>query len=239
MKPQIVGLGAGGHALVLIETLQLLGRHRLVGLLDPDRSLWGSRISGVTVLGGDEELAGLAAAGVSEFFVGLGGVASNAPRCQVFERGLAHGLRPATIIHPQAWLAPSAVLGAGACVLARGLLNSRAQVGENALINCGAIVEHDCTIGRHVHVASGAVLAGGVAVGAGAHIGAGATVRQGIRIGTGAVVGAGAVVVQDVPPETVVVGVPARPLEKGGSSSVHQFGLSSEQKSPKVLANFS
>jgi UDP-perosamine 4-acetyltransferase len=51
-----------------------------------------------------------------------------------------------------------------------------------------------------------------VRVGAGAHIGAGATVRQGIAIGEQAIVGAGAVVVKDVPPNTVVVGVPARPI---------------------------
>ena len=51
-------------------------------------------------------------------------------------------------------------------------------------------------------------------VGAAAHIGAGATVRQLISIGEGAVVGAGAVVVKDVPPWTVVVGVPARILKR-------------------------
>ena len=41
-------------------------------------------------------------------------------------------------------------------------------------------------------------------------IGAGAIVSDGVRIGRGAVVGAGAVVTHDVPPHTVVAGVPAR-----------------------------
>jgi acetyltransferase-like isoleucine patch superfamily enzyme len=41
-------------------------------------------------------------------------------------------------------------------------------------------------------------------------IGAGAIVTDGVRIGQGAVVAAGAVVTQDVPPHTVVAGVPAR-----------------------------
>ena len=41
-------------------------------------------------------------------------------------------------------------------------------------------------------------------------IGAGAIVTDGVRIGRGAVVAAGAVVTQDVPPHTVVAGVPAR-----------------------------
>ncbi len=43
-------------------------------------------------------------------------------------------------------------------------------------------------------------------------IGANATIVAGIRIGKGAVVAAGAVVVKDVPPDTVVAGVPAKPI---------------------------
>jgi acetyltransferase-like isoleucine patch superfamily enzyme len=41
-------------------------------------------------------------------------------------------------------------------------------------------------------------------------IGAGAIITDGVRVGQGAVVAAGAVVTQDVPPHTVVAGVPAR-----------------------------
>jgi acetyltransferase-like isoleucine patch superfamily enzyme len=41
-------------------------------------------------------------------------------------------------------------------------------------------------------------------------IGAGAIITDGVRIGQGAVVAAGAVVTRDVPPHTVVAGIPAR-----------------------------
>jgi acetyltransferase-like isoleucine patch superfamily enzyme len=74
-------------------------------------------------------------------------------------------------------------------------------------------VEHDCVLEEAAHIGPGAVLAGGVRVGAGALIGAGAVVRPGITIGAGAVIGAGAAVVEDVPPGTRVMGVPARPVQ--------------------------
>ncbi len=45
-------------------------------------------------------------------------------------------------------------------------------------------------------------------------IGHGATVLPGVSIGTGAVVGAGAVVSKDVPPFTIVGGVPAKPIRE-------------------------
>lgn len=165
---------------------------------------------GVPIPGGDELLPGLVRKGVTCFVVGVGAVGNNQPRRQLFELGLAHGLTPLTVQHPSAIRSEWARVGAGSVLFPAAVVNAGATVGANVIINSGAIVEHDCIIGDHAHIASGARLASTVRVGVGAHVGAGATVLQCRSIGDDAVVGAGAVVVKDVPPRSVVVGVPAR-----------------------------
>lgn len=215
MSGRVVGLGAGGHARVLVEILQLRGRLP-DGLLDADPARAGSLVLGVPVLGTDALLERLAAEGFTGFFVGVGttGAGPGTLRRRLWERGLEAGLAPVDAIHPAAVVSPSALLGPGAAVMALAVLNAGARLGADVIVNTAAVVEHDCEVGDHAHVATGARLAGGVRVGAGAHVGAGATLRQGVSVGEGAVVGAGAVVLRDVPPGEVWAGVPAEPLPR-------------------------
>lgn len=207
MPRRCVILGGGGHARVVLEALRASKAAIAIGIADP--ALKGA-VDGLEVLGGDEILKTLPTGTL--FVVGLGAVRDNRPRRLLFEKALACGLKPLTVIHPSAIVSPSAVLEPGCVVLPRAVVNAGARVGANAVINTGAIVEHDCVVLAHAHVASGAILCGRVRVGTLAHVGAGAVVRQGATIGTAAVVGAGAVVVRDVAAASLVVGAPARPV---------------------------
>lgn len=78
----------------------------------------------------------------------------------------------------------------------------------------------DAWIGRDVNIGAGTVTCNygldrrkhRTTIGDGAYIGSDSMLVAPVRIGRGAVTGAGAVVTKDVPPRTVVVGVPARVL---------------------------
>ena len=127
-------------------------------------------------------------------------------------------------IHPSAFIAPGAmIIGAVTigeessvwfnCVL-RGDLEY-IEVGERTNIQDGTVVHLDpgfpCLIGNDVTIGHGAIVHG-CTVGDGAMISMGATILTGARIGERAIVAAGAVVRegQEIPPDTLAMGLPAQ-----------------------------
>lgn len=212
MDRRVIGLGAGGHAKVVVEILRYSPDAEIVGLLDRRGDHEKQNVFGVPILGDDSLLPELRARGIARFFVGVGGNASADPRRRLYELGLSQGMRPVAAVHPGSIVSGSASIGAGPTVMAGAIISAAAAIGDNVIVNTGAIVDHDCVLGHHVHVGPGATLTGGVRVGNMTMIGAGATVRPGITIGEGCVIGAGAVVIDAVDSGAMVVGVPARPM---------------------------
>lgn len=215
---RVLGVGAGGHAKVVLDILATRDGYDVVGLLDADPANVGTSMYGVPVLGGDDLLEREYHGGVSHAFIGLGGAADTGPRRRLYDHVRSVGFDVVSAVHPSAIVSPSALVGRGATIAAGAVVGPDAALGENVIVNSAAIVDHDCRVGDHVHVAIGARLASGVVLEDGVHVGAGATVLQGRRVGTCAIVGAGAVVTRDVDPGTVVVGVPARLLRPVGAS---------------------
>ena len=207
----IVGVGAGGHAVSVLEAIRSAGRFEVVALADDDSGRAGSELLGFPIVAASE-LERLRAGGVARAFVGVGGVGDAAPRRAVFERLLAGGFELPAIVHASATVSPWARLGRGVQLLAGAILNARAEAEDDAIVNTGALLEHDCVIGAHAHVGPGAMLAGNATVGEGAHVGIGAVLIEGVSVGAGALVAAGAVVVADVPAGMRVAGVPAREM---------------------------
>lgn len=208
---KVVGLGAGGHARVVVDIARRLPDVEVVGLLDPDSTRWGTLHAGVPILGGDDLLGTLAVDGA---FVGIGGVSSNAGRRRACARVRAAGLALVSLVHPSAVVGADVCFGEGVTVMGGVVINPSVVLGEGVIVNTGAVVEHDCRLEAYAHLCPRSVIGGGVVVGEEAFVGIGATVIQAVRIGARAVVGAGAVVVRDVDDDTLVVGCPARAVRR-------------------------
>ena len=213
-RTRLVGLGAAGHAKVVIEILRLRDEYELVGLLDANPKLSGGSLCGIRILGDDTLLGDLHQQGTRHAFIGVGSVGDSAIRKELFLKLKEMGFELVSAIHPKATVSPSAEFGEGPIIMANAVVNADARIGDNVIINTGAVVEHDCILEDHVHIATGARLAGGVTVREGSHVGVGASIKQGVTIERGAIVGAGAVVIENVPEGVTVVGVPAKILMK-------------------------
>lgn len=209
-KHKVVLLGAGGHAKVILDILKSSQEFEIIGLLDSNAEKIGTRVLDTPVIGTDEMLPELLASGIKHAFVGLGSVKDNWLRGRLYDKLSDLGLEVINVIHPTAIVSDNCELGAGNAVFAGAIVNPGAKVGCNCILNTGCIVEHDVVIGNHVHISPGAVLAGNITIGDYTHIGLGAKIIQGINVGSNSVVGAGAVVIEDVPDNSIVVGVPAR-----------------------------
>lgn len=210
MNPQVVVLGASGHAKVVLEMLEEAGQWDIVGCTGAREH--GGRLLNYPVLRGDEVLPALYEAGVRHAFVAIG---DNRLRQQATRRAHDLGFVLINAISRRASVSSKVKLGCSVAVMASAAINVDSVLGDGVIVNTGASVDHDCRIGAYAHIGPGVRLAGGVEAGEGAFLGIGSCVIPGVRIGSWAIVGAGAAVIRDVPEGATAVGVPARVIRAG------------------------
>ena len=208
----ILIFGAGGHGKAVIDLARACGYH-VAALLD-DSVAPGTRILGVEVWGGVEALAGWRGRGLSLAANAVGGIGHPAARQSIFQHLSDAGFTCPSLVHPRAFIEPSAKVEDGVQILALAYAGSDARLGFGTLVNAGAIVSHDVRLGRVTNLSPGAALAGGVSLGDYSQVGMNATINVNIQVGPNCIIGNGAHVKADVPAGTRVWAGSTWPLRK-------------------------
>lgn len=197
---KIIVLGDGGHASSVAEAAAAAGFTvlELLSIAREDDSL--------AKLQSQVESFDLAAVSIAL------GVGENFFRATVYQTMIgrfAHAKFP-PVVHPAAWISPSASTSAGSVVLAQCSVGSGAQLGLGSLLNTGASVDHHGTLGEFSSLGPGARTGGNVTIGPRAMIGLQAGILQGRTVHNDTVIGAQSLVVEDIPARCVGVGSPCK-----------------------------
>lgn len=146
-------------------------------------------------------------------------VADGATRRAIADRCLGAGLHFGTIKASTFVQHDEVEIGEGSILCDFSMCTSNVRIGRFFHANIYSYIAHDSVIGDFVTLAPRVCINGNIVIEDDVYIGTGATFKQGLPskplvIGRGAVIGMGAVVTKDVAPGAVMVGNPARPLEK-------------------------
>lgn len=117
------------------------------------------------------------------------------------------------IIHPCSYISTNSVIGCGIFISSGVHLNTLSSVGNFVILNTGSVIEHECILGSGSSIGPGAVLCGGVRVGERVFIGANSVIKEGIKVGDDSIIGAGSVVINDVEPNSTIVGNPGKRIK--------------------------
>ncbi|MBU0490776.1 MAG: acetyltransferase [Chloroflexi bacterium] len=216
MNDRIIVYGAGGHAKIVLATLEAQGLYQIAGLLDDNPQRHGARVYSYPVLGGREQLAPLREQGVCWAIVAVG---DNQRRANLTRRLEEHGFQLASAIHPTATCLRGSHIGAGAMVLVNAFVGADVIVGEGTLVNVGVSIGHDSLVGAFAQLTPGARLGGNVRVGDFSFIGMGASVLPQVTIGRYVIIGANAVITGDLADGVTAAGVPARTIDRRATPS--------------------
>lgn len=146
-------IGAGGHGCVVAEIALACGYERdSIAFLDDNAPVAVGKI---------EEID-LYAPRYDGVFIAIG---NNAWRQKLTAQlsGM-QGVKLVTLIHPTAYVSPSATIGKGTVVEPKAVINTNSRIGQGCIISVGTIIDHDCEIGDFCHINAGIICGAGCRV---------------------------------------------------------------------------
>jgi sugar O-acyltransferase (sialic acid O-acetyltransferase NeuD family) len=202
-KPQLLLVGAGGHANSCVDVIEQEGKFEIAGLIGRSSEV-GTRNCGYEVIGTDRDLETL----YGEFkfaFIAIGHVESAEIRIQLYSQVKKIGFQVPSIKSKFSHISNHASIGEGTIVMHNVIVNSGVDIGQNCILNTRSIIEHDVNISDHCHISTGAIVNGGVNIGRGTFIGSGSVIRDNLSIGDDCFAGMGTIITHDMQSQTRII----------------------------------
>lgn len=205
---RIAIIGGGDLGRLIAHHAPICGNFTIAGFFD-DYASPGALISGFPVLGNLESIpAQFDSQNFDALMVGIG-YNHMAFRKSIFEKFFSK-IPFARLVHPSAYVDPSANLGEGVFILPGCTVDTQVVLGNNVLLNTGVVVAHDSIVREHSFCGPAVAIAGKTSIGACCIVGINATIIDHLEICSGTRIAAGAVVNQSIDQPGMYAGVPAQ-----------------------------
>lgn len=207
MTNNVIIVGSGGHAKVVIDILEKLNIYNIIGFIDDFKGK-GTCVYGYEILGDESYIQD----NQSSIDGGIIAIGDNWVRSKIVSHILSIDpqFKFITAIHPSATVARGVTVGVGTVIMAGCVINSDTVIGEHCILNTKSSVDHDCTIRDFVTIAPNATTGGNVKIGNFSTVSLGANIIHSREIGIHTIIGAGSNVLSDIGSYAVAYGTPAR-----------------------------
>ena len=205
---KLVCLGASNpEAITIFNAIKKTNKDfHFLGYIDNDEKKWGTDFYGYPVFGGKEKVSELSKEGA--VFCNL--ITRNCvTRYETTKELVERGAMLVNLIHPNVNL-EMVKIERGNYIQKSVILQAEVCIGNNSSVSSGSLIAHETNIGNSVFLAPGCTLSGKITIEDGVFIGTGVSIVPRVNIGKWSIIGAGTVINKDVPPYSVVAGVPGK-----------------------------
>lgn len=152
-------LGAGQYGVLAREIAESMGCFANIAFLDDSHPRAPSCHPRegedlLDIIGTTRDIAKFA----KEFHYAFVAIGNPDVRRYLVEQVLSNGMDLVTLVHPTAYISPSAQLQKGVCIEPKATVQTKAFVAQASFIASGAIIRHNATVGEFCHIDCNAVV---------------------------------------------------------------------------------
>ncbi|HLT32238.1 MAG TPA: hypothetical protein VKZ98_00480 [Aquaticitalea sp.] len=210
LKHEIFLIGVGNYTEVVIELAKDC-RFDVKGLYHYDSTRTGESVLGIEILGSMEELYN---GDISDrnFAVTMG---NNRLRNDIATKLRSLGGKTPNLIHPRAFVSPSAILGQGCFIHLNSKISTNCKLGNDCIIDFNSLVAHHASLDDACYLSSIAMVGSYCTIGKRVLFGMNALILPlKLTLGDDCVVGGKANVTKSFPSNCLLVGNPAINVKK-------------------------